>query len=107
LLYFFSVKKFAVESHLQLLKDYSEALTATMCRDWFRRFKNGAFDVEGMERAGKPNRFEDAELEALLNGDPCQMQGELSESLVVARSTIFMCLKALRMIQKEIEYHMN
>jgi len=43
-----------------------------MCRDWFRRFKNGNFDeVEDGEHAGRPKLVEDAELEALLDEDPC------------------------------------
>jgi len=54
--------------------------------------------VEDKERAGNPKLVEDIELEALLNGDTCQTQEELSELLGVARSIlIFTCLKALEM----------
>jgi len=44
---------------------------------------------------------EHAELEALLDEDPCQTQEELAESLGVVQSTISMCLKTLGMIQKQ------
>jgi len=53
LLYFFSVKKSVVESHRLLVEAYGEAaLSETMCRDRFRRFKSGDFDVEDKERTG-------------------------------------------------------
>lgn len=42
------------------------AISERTCRAWFQRFKNGKF------------RFEDAELEALLNADSCQSQEELT-----------------------------
>jgi len=47
-------------------------------------------DVEDKERAGRPKLFENAELEALLNEDPCQMQEDLAESLEIAQSIISM-----------------
>jgi len=57
--------------------------------------------MEDEERAGRPQLVQDAELEALLDEDPCQMQEELSKSLGVAQSTISMRLKALGVIQKQ------
>jgi len=54
LLYFFSVKKSAVECHRLLVEAYGEAaLHETTCRD-FRRFKSGDFDVKDKERTGRP-----------------------------------------------------
>jgi len=70
LLYFFNVKKFAVESHRLLIEAYSEAA----CRDWLRCFKSSDFDVE--EHAGRPKLVENAELEALLDEKPRQTQKE-------------------------------
>jgi len=74
LLYFFNVKKSAVESHRLLVEAYSEtAPDETTCHDWFRRFKGGDFDVEDKECAGRPKLIKDTELEALLDEDACQM----------------------------------
>jgi len=82
LLYFFSVKKSAVELHRLLVEVYGEAaLSETMFRDWFRR-KNDNFDMEEKECAERPELVEDAELEALFDEDPYQMQEELAESLL-------------------------
>jgi len=97
LLYFFSVKNFAVESHRLLIEAYETALSKTTCRDWFRRFKSGDFYVEDKE-AARPKLVEDAELEALFYEDPCETQEELAELLEGAQSTISMRLKALGMI---------
>ena len=47
------------------------------CREWFQRFKNGDFDLKEKERPGGPKKFDDAELQALLDEDPCQTQENL------------------------------
>jgi len=73
LLYFFSVKKSAFESHRSLIETYGEAaLSETTCRNWLRYFKTSDFDVKDKERAGSPKLIEDTEFEALLDEDPYQ-----------------------------------
>ena len=67
----------------------------------FRRFENNDFDVEDKERSGAPEKFEDEELEALLDEDSCQTLGELAESLGADHTTLSERMKALRMIQKQ------
>ncbi|EGI62904.1 Mariner Mos1 transposase [Acromyrmex echinatior] len=70
LIYFFNLKKSAVEAHRLLVEAYGEtALSERSCREWFQKFKNGEFDVEDKERSGRPKVYEDAELEVLLNED--------------------------------------
>ena len=63
----------------------------------FKKFKNDEFDVEDKERSG---RYEDAELEVLLDEDSCQTQKELALTLGVIQ-TISYRLKSLGMIQKQ------
>ena len=47
LIFFFHLKKTAAEAHRELQKFYGDAaLSETMCRDWFRRFKDGYFYVD-------------------------------------------------------------
>ena len=44
---FFHLKKSAAEAHRLLVEAYGEAaLSERSCREWFRKFKNGEFDVE-------------------------------------------------------------
>ena len=63
LIFFFHSKKTTVEAHRELQKVYGDApLTETTCRDLFRHFKAGNFDVDDRPREGRPKTFEDAEL---------------------------------------------
>ena len=51
------------EVHRELKKVYGDAaLTETTCRDWFRRFKDGDFDVDDRPREGRPKTFEDSDV---------------------------------------------
>ena len=64
----FNWKKSAAAAHRTLLEVYGDnAPTVKSCREWFRRFKNGDFSVEDKPRSGQPKKFEDKELEALLD----------------------------------------
>jgi len=58
------------------------------CREWFRRFKNGDFSIEDNPRSGQPKKFEDKELEALLEENQSQTQEELAESLGVTQQVV-------------------
>ena len=59
--FFFYSKKTVAEAHRELQKVYGDAvLCETTRRDWFRRFKDGDFDVDDRPRAGKPKTFKDA-----------------------------------------------
>jgi len=71
------------EAHRMLVEVYGDtAPTDKSCREWFRRFKNRDFSIEDKPRSGQPKKFEDKELEALLE-DQSQTQEELAESLRV------------------------
>lgn len=99
--YYFS-KKTPAESHRLLLEVYGDdALSESRCWTWFQRFKNGDFDIKDKERPGQTKKFDDADLMALLDEDPCQTQEELAKTLGVAHATISRRLKAMRMIQKQ------
>ncbi|KAG5320824.1 MOS1T transposase, partial [Pseudoatta argentina] len=68
LLHYFIQKKSAAEAHRSLVQTYGDnALSDTTCRDWFRRFKNNDFELEDKERSGAPKKFQDKELEQLLD----------------------------------------
>ena len=82
LFHYFNMKKTAAESHRILLEVYGEHdLAERTCQKWFARFESGDFGLENEERPGQPKKFEDEELEALLDADCCQTQEELAESL--------------------------
>ena len=88
-LHYFNMKKTAAESHRILVEVYGEhALAGRTCQKWFARFESGDFGLEDEERPGQPKKFEDEELEALLDEDCCQTQEELTESLGVTQAAI-------------------
>ena len=78
-------------SHRVLVEVYGDRALSDRertCQKRFARFKSGDFDLEDQERAGCPIKFEDVELEALLDEDPCQTQEELALSLEVTQQNI-------------------
>ncbi|KAG5322698.1 MOS1T transposase, partial [Pseudoatta argentina] len=105
LLHYFIQKKSAAEAHRILVQTYGDnALSDTTCRDWFRRFKNNDFELEDKERSGAPKKFQDKELEQLLDEDPSQTLSELGKILQVNESTVSKRLKGLGMIQKQAHW---
>ena len=61
--------------------------------------KSDDFGLEDEERPGQPKKFEDEELEALLDEDCCQTQEEFVKSLGVTQAAISKHLKAAGYIQ--------
>ena len=54
LIFFFHSKKTAAEAHRELQKVYGDAARSeTMCRDWFRGFKDADFNVDDCPCEGK------------------------------------------------------
>ena len=89
LLHYFKMKKTSDESHRILVNVYGDhALAERICQKWFGRFKSGDLGFEDEERPGQPKKYEDAELEELLDQDSCQTQEELAETLGVTQSSI-------------------
>ena len=79
LLYNFNIKKTAAKRHRILVEVYGKhALAERTCRNWFARFKSGDFGLEDQERSGQSKKFEDEELEALIDEDGYQTQEELA-----------------------------
>lgn len=101
MLFLFNQKKSASECQRILSETYGEtAPTIPTCVRWFRRFKSGDFDVNDKERLGQPKKFEDAELQAVLDEDDTLTQKMMAEMLGVARQTISYRLRAMGKVQK-------
>ena len=63
LIFFFHSKKTVAAAYRDLQKVYGDAsLSEATCRDWFRRFKDGNFDVDYHPREGSPKTFEDPDV---------------------------------------------
>ena len=101
LLFCFFLKKNASESHRLLVEAYGEhALSQRQCLNWFNKFKKGDFDVRNEERGRPPKKFEDAELQALLDEDDGQTQQQLAAQLNVTQQCVSERLKAMGKILK-------
>ena len=102
LLHYYNMKKIAAESHRILVEDDGEhALAERTWQKWFARFKSGDFGLEDEECPEQSKKFQDEELEALLDEDCCHTQEELAESLGVSQAAISKRLKAAGYIQKQ------
>ena len=63
LIFIFHSKKTMAGAHRELHKVYGDAaLSESTCRDWFRRFNDGDYDVDDRPREGRPKTFEDTML---------------------------------------------
>jgi len=84
-----------------LVEAYGEhTLDKAQCFEWFKKFKSGDFDMR-IEECGKPSKkFEDSELQTLLDEDDAQTQQQLADQLNVTREAISIRLKSMGKIQK-------
>ncbi|GJQ83281.1 hypothetical protein Trydic_g8873 [Trypoxylus dichotomus] len=90
------MKKFATEAYRMLSNTYVEiAISERACSEWFKRFKNGDFNIEYRHGAERGKVFTHTELEALLHKDSCQTQEELAATLGVTQQAISRRLKAM------------
>jgi len=72
LIFCFNWKKSAAEAHRMLVEVYGDTAPTDRSWEWFRHFKDGDFSVEDKPRSGQPKKFEDKELEVLLEEDQSQ-----------------------------------
>ena len=102
MLFLFNQGKKAAEASRIICNIYGDGvIAASSCRQWFRRFKGGDFDLNDKERTGRPNEMSSDDLEALLKEDSTQSSVELARRLHVNQSTIIRRLHQLGKIQKE------
>ncbi|EGI65459.1 Mariner Mos1 transposase [Acromyrmex echinatior] len=99
LIFCFNWKKSVAETHRMFVEVYGD--TDKSYREWFRCFKDGDFSVEDKPHSGQSKKFEDKELEALLEEDQSQTQEELAESLGVTQQIVSARLRAMGIIQKQ------
>jgi len=101
LLFCFHQKKSAADAHRIICETYGENVVAIRtCANWFKRFKNGDFDISDKERSGRPAAVKEDKLQALLNENSTQSTRELALQLGVDHSTIVRRLNAMGKIQK-------
>ncbi|KAL6265755.1 hypothetical protein P5V15_002561 [Pogonomyrmex californicus] len=67
-IHFAFLKKNAAEASAMICAAYGEnAVSHTTCKRWYQKFRQGDFSLEDEPRAGRPQKIETNELQALLN----------------------------------------
>jgi [histone H3]-lysine36 N-dimethyltransferase SETMAR len=65
------------------------------CRKWFKRFKEGDYNLEDKPRIGRPSTVNEEQLEAVRKADTRQTQAEIGEQIGTSRITVGRHLKAM------------
>jgi len=95
------LKKTAAELYRLLGEAYGEYVPSQKtCERWFQRFKIGDFDVADKKHGKPPKKYEDVELQALLDEDDSQTQKLLAEQLSVNQQAVSNRLREMGKIQK-------
>lgn len=101
ILHYFRAGKTSAETHRVICAIEGEhVVSETTCREWFRRFKTGDFDLNDKPRSGRPLETDEEELQALLHENPAQSTRELAAQLGVSQTAVVRHLKALGKVQK-------
>lgn len=102
LIFCYHLKKTASEAHQMLVEAYDgHTLSRAQCFRWFEKFRSGDFGIENAERGRPSKKFEDIELEALLDEDNGQTQEMMAEQLGVTQKTISKRLNKMGMVLKQ------
>jgi len=78
----FHPKKNAAEATAMICAAYGEnAVSHTTCKRWYQKFRQEDFSFENEPRAGRLQKIETDELQALLDINSAQIEKELAEQL--------------------------
>jgi len=97
------------KKRLPRLIDSSQKLIPSLlhqlkCEYWFWRFKSDFYLKDKKKRSGQPKKFEDAELQALLDENSARTLEKLAETLNVGKSIVSYCLHTVEKIKKKSKW---
>ena len=89
MLFYFRKEKNAAQAAKKLRDVYGEeALKNWQCRNWFDKFRSGAFSLKDKERSGRPNEVHDDQIEAIIELYRHVTVREIEEMLKILKSTV-------------------
>ena len=95
----FHLKKNAAEATEMICAAFGEnAVSHATCKRWYKKFLQGDFRFEVEPPAGRPQKFDTDELQALLDVNSAQTEEELAEELGVTRQAISVRLHAMEKV---------
>ncbi|CAK9833798.1 Mariner Mos1 transposase [Anthophora retusa] len=98
----FHLKKNTAEATEMICAAYGEnAVSHVTCKRWYKNFRQRNFSLEDEPRAGRPQKFDTDELQALLDVNSAQTEEELAKQLGVTRQAISVRLHAMGKVQKQ------
>lgn len=101
LLFCFNLKQSSAASHRMLIEVYGKDVPSdATCREWFRRFKIGDYEIRDKYRSGQPKKFSDNDIKLLLDENPRQTLHELAKQLNVTHGAISKRLKLMKIVQR-------
>lgn len=77
-----------------------DSITERTTQKWFSRFRDGNFDLNDTERAGRPVTFDEELLNKLIHEDPRHSTRELAEQMNCHHSTVAEHLHSMGKVQK-------
>ncbi|XP_014790817.1 histone-lysine N-methyltransferase SETMAR-like [Octopus bimaculoides] len=101
LLYEFRKNSTTIEAMKNICEVYPDAVKARTCRLWFKRFKDGDYDISDKPRSGRPSALNDEFLNETIESDPRQSTRNLAQKFNVSRSTVHEHLKQIGKTCKE------
>ena len=101
ILFAFLLKKNATEATATICSALREgAVTHKTYKKWFQRFRNLDFDLSDRERPVQPKKFENEELDQLLEENPTKMEKEFAHFFGITQQALSHRLHRLERIQK-------
>jgi len=92
----FHLKKNGAEATAMICAAHGEnAVSHTTCKRWYQKYRQGDFNLEDEPRAGRPQKIETNELQALLDINSAQTEQELAEQLGIRQQAISVCLHTM------------
>jgi len=75
----FHLKNNAAEATAMICAAYGENAVNHVCKKWYQKFRQEDFSLEVEPRAGRPQKMETDELQALLDINSVQTEKELAK----------------------------
>ena len=95
LLYEFRSGSSATEAFKNICAVYTDAVKVRTCQLWYKRFKNGDFDISDKPRSGRRPTLNEKLLKETIKLDPHQSTRVLAQKLNVSCSTVHEHLKRI------------
>ncbi|XP_025162218.1 histone-lysine N-methyltransferase SETMAR-like [Harpegnathos saltator] len=89
-LFYFRKGKNAWQTHKKICAVYGEnAVSESVCRKWFAKFRCGDFDLQDAPRSGRPVTTDVDQIKALIDSDRHLTTTEIGHNLNIDQSTDF------------------